>query len=312
MSTAPYATRKMNLDDLDIFRSVVREGGVTRAARALHRVPSNITTRIKLFEERLGVDLFHRHGRVLTLTEAGRTLLSHADKLLHKADLAEQDMHGGVIRGVLRLDSLESAAAARLPSILSAFHLRNPQVTVELQIGTTHELLKSIEKYAVSAAFVSEPFENGALSSIPAFEEELVLITGKGAPAIRQAAELGGQTLVTFPHGCSYRQRLVKWLAEDGASPERILELNSYHAIAACVAAGTGAAVVPAEVLDHAVLSTSVQRHPLPVRLGTHRIRLVWLGEASAALQALISVMTAQRTGTPPDDAVQEPAEQKH
>ncbi|MBE7203856.1 MAG: LysR family transcriptional regulator, partial [Parafilimonas terrae] len=64
--------RTMDLDDLHIFRCVVREGGVTRAAAQLHRVPSNVTTRIKQFEERLGVALFRRQGRSLTLTEAGR------------------------------------------------------------------------------------------------------------------------------------------------------------------------------------------------------------------------------------------------
>src|SRR5215211_4539702 len=74
--------RTMDLDDLHIFRCVVREGGVTRAADRLHRVPSNVTTRIKQFEERLGVALFRRQGRGLFLTDAGRTLLGHAERLL--------------------------------------------------------------------------------------------------------------------------------------------------------------------------------------------------------------------------------------
>ena len=135
---------------------------------------------------------------------------------------------------------------------------------------------------------MSEPFETGSLSSLPAFDEELVLITAKGAPALRRAADLGGRTLVAFPHGCSYRRRLIEWLAEGGASPGRILELGSYHAIVACVAAGTGVAIVPAEVLDQAVLGTAVERHPLPARLRGNRTHLVWSGEASAALRALV------------------------
>ena len=58
----------MDLDDLHIFRCVVREGGVTRAADRLHRVPSNVTTRIKQFEQRLGVSLFRRQGLPLPVT----------------------------------------------------------------------------------------------------------------------------------------------------------------------------------------------------------------------------------------------------
>ncbi|WP_207919297.1 LysR family transcriptional regulator [Methylobacterium segetis] len=281
----------MDLDDLHIFRSVVREGGVTRAANLLHRVPSNVTTRIKQFEERLGVTLFRRQGRSLTLTEAGRTLLGHAEKLLQMADIAEQEVRSGVVRGVLRLGSLESAAGARLPPILSAFHAQHPNVTIELQTGTTRTLLRLLDRFEVEAAFVSEPFEKGSLSALPAFDEELVLITARGGPTIREAVALRGQTLVAFPHGCSYRQRLIEWLAEGGVSPDRVLEMSSYHAIVACVAAGTGAAIVPAEVLDQAVLSTAVERHPLPPHLRVNRTHLVWSGEASASLQALMGLL---------------------
>ncbi|MDR7040280.1 DNA-binding transcriptional LysR family regulator [Methylobacterium sp. BE186] len=281
----------MDLDDLHIFRSVVREGGVTRAANLLHRVPSNVTTRIKQFEERLGVTLFRREGRSLTLTEAGRTLLGHAEKLLQMADIAEQEVRSGVVRGVLRLGSLESAAGARLPPILSAFHARHPNVTIELQTGTTRTLLRQLDRFEVEAAFVSEPFEKGSVSALPAFDEELVLITARGGPTIREAVALRGQTLVAFPHGCSYRQRLIEWLAEGAVSPDRVLEMSSYHAIVACVAAGTGAAIVPAEVLDQAVLSTAVERHPLPPHLRVNRTHLVWSGEASASLQALMGLL---------------------
>ena len=281
----------MNLEDLDIFRCVVREGGVTRAASQLHRVPSNVTTRIKQFEARLGVTLFKRQGRGLVLTDAGRTLLGHAERLLQMADLAEQELCSGTVRGVLRLGSLESAAGARLPPVLSAFHAKHPEVSVELHTGTTGTLLRRLEHFEVEAAFVSEPFEKGGLSSRPAFEEELVLITAKGSPALQRPADLGGRTLVVFPHGCSYRRRLHEWLAEGGISPGRVLDLGSYHAIVACVAGGRGVAIVPAEMLDHAVLGSAVQRHPLPLRLRVNYTHLVWSGEASPALQGLIDLL---------------------
>jgi DNA-binding transcriptional LysR family regulator len=287
--------RTIHLDDLHIFRCVVREGGVTRAASLLHRVPSNVTTRIKQFEERLGVTLFRRQGRGLALTDAGRTLLRHAERLLQMADLAEQELRSGAVRGVLRLGSLESAAGARLPPLLSAFHAQYPDVSIELQTGTTDALLRRLEHFEVEAAFVSEPFEKRGLSSLPAFEEELVLITALGTPALRRPAELAGRTLVAFPHGCSYRRRLVEWLADAGASPGRLLDLGSYHAIVACVAAGTGVAIVPAEVLDHAVLGSAVQRHLLPARLRVNRTHLVWSGEVTPTHQALIDLLPSLR-----------------
>lgn len=288
----------MNLDDLDIFRTVVREGGITRAASRLHRVPSNITTRIRQLEERLGVSLFRRQGRGLALTDPGRTLLGHAERLLQMADVAEQELRSGVVGGLLRLGSLESAAGARLPPVLSAFHARYPEVSVELRTGTTGALLRMLERFEVEAAFVSEPFDPGRLTAIPAFEEELVLISAKGAAALRRASDLAGRTLVAFPNGCSYRRRLTEWLASEGVSPGRILDLGSYHAIVACVAAGTGVGILPAELLDQAVLGHTVQRHALPARLRVNRTQLVWSGEPSAPLQALMDLLEQERDAT--------------
>lgn len=291
--------RNLNLDDLHIFCCIVREGGVARAASRLHRVPSNVTTRIKQLEERLGVALFRRQGRGLALTESGRILLGHAERLLAMAEQAEEEVRTGAMRGVLKLGSLESTAAARLPPLLSTFHHQNPTMSIELQPGMTDGLLRMLDRYEIDAAFVAEPFEQGRLSALPAYEEELTLISAKGQPMIRDVQDLKGKTIVVFPHGCSYRRRLTEWLAADGVSPGRILEFGSYHAIVACVAAGTGIGIISTELLDCAVLGTAVQRHPLPSRLRINRTHLVWSGEVSPPLQALIDLLPSMRDRKP-------------
>ncbi|MDO5288832.1 MAG: LysR substrate-binding domain-containing protein [Pseudomonadota bacterium] len=285
--------RTINLDELEIFRCVAREGGVLRAASQLHRVPSNVTTRIKQLEQRLGVALFHRQGRALVLTEPGQTLLTHAERLLHLAAEAEQDVRDGAMRGTLRLGALESAAAARLPPVLAAFHARHPDVRVELCTGATDVLLGQLRRFAVDAVFVSEPFEPGALATRPVFREELVLITPANMHAPRGAAALNGCTLVAFGHGCAYRRRALQWLSSEGAAPARMLELASYHAIVACVAAGTGVAVVPAQVLAHATWGSSVRRHRLPPRMRVSLTHLAWHGQPGTALQALMAMLPA-------------------
>lgn len=286
----------MNLDDLHIFCCVVREGGVARAASRLNRVPSNVTTRMKQFEERLGVALFRRQGRGLVLTESGRILLGHAERLLQMADAAEQEVRAGTARGTLKLGSLESTAGARLPPLLSSFHLQYPDMAIELQPGITDALLRMLDRHEIDAAFVAEPFEKGRLSSLPVYDEELTLISAKGALKIRGAQDLAGQTIVVFPHGCSYRRRLTEWLAEEGVSPGRILEFGSYHAIVACVAAATGIGIISAELLDRAVLGAEVQRHPLPGRLRINRTHLVWSGDVSPPLQALMNLLPKPRS----------------
>lgn len=287
--------RKLSLEDLHIFCCIVREGGVARAGSRLNRVPSNVTTRMKQLEDRLGVDLFRRQGRGLVLTESGRILLRHADRLLEMADLAEEEVRTGVMRGVLKLGSLESTAGARLPPLLSAFHLQHPEMSIELRPGITDGLLRMLDTHEIDAAFVAEPFEQGRLSALPVYEDELTLISATGLPKIRRVQDLHGQTIVVFPHGCSYRRRLTDWLASEGVVPGRVLEFGSYHAIVACVAAATGIGIISAELLDCAVMGHAVQRHPLPASVRKNRTHLVWSGEVSPPLQALIDLLPSIR-----------------
>src|SRR5258708_21367350 len=104
----------MDLSDLRIFSTVVRQGGVTRAAERLHRVQSNVTTRIRQLEEDLGVALFIREGKRLHLAPAGQVLLDYADRLLALADEARMAVQDPRPRGVFLLGAMDSMAAVRL------------------------------------------------------------------------------------------------------------------------------------------------------------------------------------------------------
>lgn len=290
--------RSIDLDTLDIFRTVVMEGGVIRAAHKLNRVQSNVTTRIKQLEQRLGRSLFRKQGRGLVLTPEGELLLSYAQRLFRLADEAESELRSGRPMGVLRIGSLESTAGSRLAPILSRYHRQHPGVVVELVTGTTGSLLQRVAQFEIEAAFVSEPFTLGGLSSVKVFEEQLVLITGRGTPAVRRAADLAGMSMVAFATGCSYRKRLEDWLGASSLLPTRILELASYQAMIACVAAGTGFAVVPLSLLMSLKAANEVQQHALPASVRRNHTHLVWHGTASTALfrlQELLASSAEQR-----------------
>lgn len=283
--------RTFNLDDLHIFRCVVAEGGVIKAASLLNRVPSNITTRIKQLEERLDVQLFRRQGRGIVLTEAGQVLLRHSERILQMADEIERDICGLGMRGTLRIGSLESAAGVRLPKILAQFNAENSQISLELKTGSTDILLERLKAFDIEAAFVSEPFDLGNLNSIKVFEEELVLISSAQTDTITAPQDIKDATIVAFVHGCSYRRCLIEWLAEAKVSPKRFLDLSSYHAIVACVAAGAGIAIIPRSILEHVVIGDAVKRHLLPNHIRNNNTYLVWQGSASPQLRALINML---------------------
>jgi DNA-binding transcriptional LysR family regulator len=290
--------RTIDLESLAIFRSVVEEGGVIRAAEKLHRVPSNVTTRIRQLEEYLGVRLFHRQGRSLVLSPEGQVLLQYSVRLLRLADEAVNELRTGKPQGIFRLGSLESTAGSRLAPILSRYHDEHPGVVVELLTGTTGALIHRVMNFEIEAAFVSEPFTASALESIPVFREELILITPKDVREVRTAKDLGRRTMIAFAHGCSYRKRLEEWLGSDNVMPERALEFGSYQGMIACVAAGTGFAIVPRTVLAGLQATEQVNQHTLPKRFSTNRTHLVWRGPPSLALEGLIKLLQAKETNS--------------
>lgn len=283
--------RTIDLESLKIFRTVVDEGGVIRAAMKLNRVQSNVTTRIRQLEEHVGARLFRREGRSIRLSAEGHTLLAYADRLLRLADEAVSQMRTGKPKGMFRLGSLESTAGTRLAPILSRYHSLYPDVVVELATGTAGALITRVTNFDLEAAFVSEPFTAPGLESQPVFEEQLVLVTSKAISKVSDPEDLGRSTLIAFSQGCSYRKRMEEWLG--GAMPERVLEFASYQAMIACVAAGTGYAIVPKSVLEALHATRNIRQHALPKRFSHSRTHLVWNGEPSPALRGLTSVLSS-------------------
>ena len=278
----------MDLAELKIFKTVAEQGGITKAAAALHRVQSNVTTRVQQLEARLGTKLFHRQGRKLVLSSEGKVLLAYADRLLRLSSEAQAALKGHGPHGLFRLGTLESTAATRLPPVLARYHRGYPAVRLELVTGTSGALVDRVLRGEIEAAFVAEPFPTKNLETQHAFTEELVLITPKGHARVARPQDIDQRIVLAFTTGCSYRRRLEAWLGRSSVVAERVMEYGSYHAIAACVAAGSGIAVVPKSVLRAIGVEAQVAVHPLPASVANAKTMLVWRsGHRSAPLEAL-------------------------
>ncbi|HEX6361532.1 MAG TPA: LysR substrate-binding domain-containing protein, partial [Albitalea sp.] len=287
--------QRMDLEDLHIFRTVVEEGGIVKAARKLHRVQSGITTRIRQLEASLGAELFYRSRQRLHLSPSGEVLLGYAERLLRLSDEARQALGGIEPQGVLRLGALESTTASRLPAVLARFHAACPAVRVELTTGTNDALTSAVAERRLDAAFVAEVPRIDRLAHERLFVERLVLITSLDHRAVRRPEDIAGDSLIAFPTGCAYRRALQRWLGPVHAPGTRVLELGSYHAIVACVASGTGVAVVPESVLE-TVHGAEVRRHRLPRDVAHVVTPIVWRdGEQPAALRALRELLQQAR-----------------
>ncbi|MEP6838240.1 MAG: LysR substrate-binding domain-containing protein [Bradyrhizobium sp.] len=282
----------MDLSDLLIFSTVVHEGSVTRAAERLHRVQSNVTTRIRQLEEDLRVTLFIREGKRLHLAPAGQVLLGYAERLLALADEARGAVHDEQPRGTFRLGAMESTAAVRLPGLLSEYHRRHPGVVLELRTGNPVVLGSAILAGELDAALVAEPIADLPFEKTFAFDEELVIVALANHPPIGRKGTRLPRSVLVFEHGCPHRKRLEDWYASRHEMPERTIELASYHAILGCVVAGMGISLIPKSVLTTFPERKRLSVHPLAKKENCAQTVLIWRkGAGSANVRALAEIL---------------------
>lgn len=282
----------MELSDLAIFRAVVEAGGVTRAAERLHRVQSNITTRIRQLEEKLGTPLFIREGKRLHLSPAGQVLLDYAQRLLDLADEARDAVRDGSPRGALALGAMESTSAVRLPGPLSDFVRLYPEVKLALKTGNPQQLAAAVLAGALDAALVTGPIVEGPFEREPVFSEELVIVASAGHAAITSAGAEPPRSIVAFEQGCPHRARLEQWYAGKNSMPVQTIEITSYHAMLGCVVVGMGISLVPLSVLATFPERARLSVHALPPGSDRAQTELIWRkGAMSPKIRALIEVL---------------------
>jgi DNA-binding transcriptional LysR family regulator len=278
----------MNFTDLEVFKAVVDEGGINKAARRLRRAPSNVSDRIKNLEQILRVPLFHRDRRRLHLSASGELLLEYAERLLTLSQEAQGVVSGTGPRGAFKLGAIESTVATRLPSLLFEYRRRYPGVNIELLTGTTDFLVDAVVKRRLDAAIVAKTPNAMPLSSFPFFKERLTLIAGLHHAPIKSPRDARGLSPVASPEGSATRRIFQRWLGGSAAASCRILEYNSYQAIVACVASGAGFALVPDTVLS-ALNSAQVSRNSISKAYAEIVTTFVWrkdeLSTAAAAFR---------------------------
>ncbi|WP_158783591.1 LysR family transcriptional regulator [Pantoea sp. BAV 3049] len=270
----------MDLTQLKMFCSVAETGSLARAAELLHRVPSNLTTRLRQLEQELGTDLFIREKQRLRLSPVGHNFLCYAQRILALSEEALSMTHSGEPGGNFALGSMESTAATRLPALLSAYHQQHPTVTLSLITGTSGEIIERVREGTLSAALADGPVNVNELNSCKAFDERMVLISSLSHAPIMQPSDAAGDTLFAFKPSCSYRLRFENWFRSAGVQPGTFMEIQSYHAMLACVASGAGLALLPESVLAQLPAAERIQRHKIPAEVSETATFLVWRRDA--------------------------------
>ncbi|MEG0861054.1 MAG: LysR family transcriptional regulator [Pseudomonas sp.] len=287
----------MDLVQLEIFRAVAEHGSISVAAQHIHRVPSNLTTRIKQLETDLGVELFIREKSRLRLSPAGWTFLDYTWRILSLVEEARLTVAGAEPRGPFSLGSLESTAAVRIPALLAAYNQQYSKVELDLSTGPSGAMIEGVLSGRLVAAFVDGPVLHPTLDGVPVFEEEMVLIAPLNHGPINRAQDVNGENIYAFRSNCSYRHHFERWFNTDGAVPGKIFEIESYHGMLACVSAGAGLALMPRSMLESMPGCATVSVWPLSEDFRYLNTWLVWRrGTVSQSLSSFVTLLEARRS----------------
>jgi molybdate transport repressor ModE-like protein len=241
---------------LHLLREVARHGSLSAAARALDYSQPAVSHHIARLEEELGTPLLLREGRGVRLTEAGATLCAHADEILGRMAVAEEEMAAlsGLRAGRVRLGAFPSATATLLPPAIAQLRRLHPGLELSLVEEEPPEALALLRAGELDLAVVFSSPEaadesDGDVVAVALVDDPLVAVL----PADHREAGGGDERLrlqqladETWIAGCDRcRAHLLHACAEAGFAPRIAFATDDYVAVQSLVAAGVGVALLP-------------------------------------------------------------------
>lgn len=290
---------------LRYFLTVVDEGGVTAAARRLVIAQPSLSQALRAFERELGVELFHRTGRGLTLTSAGAALVGPAREILRATEAARAAVQAvaDVVAGTLELAAIATLAIDPLADLLGRFRRAHPRVTVRVAEPEGVAGVRSLvaDGDCELGLLDIEPTPPG-FEIVPLGTQELMVVLPRGAGGTAKtltAEQLARLPLVVSPPGTSTRTLLEQALGDTAGAPEIAVETAAREAIVPLVLAGAGAALLPAPLAAEAERRGAVIRRMRPAitrPIGLiHRARQ--LSPAARAFLELVRTPCAATSG---------------
>ena len=276
----------MTLEQLRIFVAVAERQHITQAARALNLTQSAVSSAVAALEGRHGVALFDRVGRGIVLNQNGEIFFEEARGVLARAAAAEAalDDLAGLRRGRLAIHASQTIASYWLPARLGAFRTAHPQITLDVAIGNTAQVIEAVTKGSAELGLVEGEVDEPTLSSSVIDHDQMILVVGADHPWARdlpQGWALTDSAWVLRERGSGTRSALEAALGRRGLKIVDLtvaMVLPGNEAVRSAVEANIGAAVMSRNVAESGLASGALTEVPLdlprrPFRLLRHKQR---------------------------------------
>lgn len=232
--------------------AVAREGSVTRASEVLHLSQPAVSAHVKAIEDVLGLALFARTPRGMSLTPEGERLLAKAEQTLgaHRDLMDEAQRLKGRVAGKLRLGAGSNSDDEAIGKFVIRLSERFPDVEVALKHGTSRDILAGVRGGALDAGFYNEPDEPGddlVTTDVSRFRTYLVGPPGFVAAGVQPDWPTLGETAWIFPSASACCGRTAEDLFKRfQIRPTRIISVDREDVTRTLVASGTGVGLLHA------------------------------------------------------------------
>ncbi|MQS76450.1 LysR family transcriptional regulator [Companilactobacillus halodurans] len=262
----------MNIDTLKMIITIARTGTISAAATQLGYAQSNISSRLRQLENKLGTTIFYRTNRGVILTEDGKQFYQRAIQIVNLTeDTVNQLRRPRDIEGDLHIGTLQTASTTYLPAILTKYHQTFPKVNLAIE---AHHRIKNIQQvlnHELDGAVVGEINQADKLTTIPLSKEKLCLISNSD-----KMPDFKTTPFLTFPIGCVYREVADKWFASKSMKAPQLIQFNYLDAILASVCSGLGASIVPKKTAQPYVFEGLINTFPLPAEFSTIQLDFIY------------------------------------
>jgi LysR family transcriptional regulator, transcription activator of glutamate synthase operon len=264
----------INFRQLEVFRAVAETRSFTQASHVLFISQSTVSQHIRELEDSLGIKLFNRTPRNVSLTLAGENLLEHCHsifQMLVKAEIDAKTLKDPYC-GKVSFGCASTTLLYHLPNILMAYTRKYPNVELNITGGTIQEIGLQMWSGTLDLALVVPPLSSHMLEKIVLFEESFVIVLPRSHPLSKKqslhVADLAGERFVLHRRGQNTRKLIDKYLFRERVTPHVAVELAETEAIKAMVARGLGVSVLPESALqntlgDHGLKTFKIPRKDL-------------------------------------------------
>ena len=246
----------MDIKHLRYFKTVVDQSSFTRAAKQLHVAQPAISMAIRKLEQALDLTLLHRKDRQVTLTDEGRSLYQHANRILQATEDAMLEMQElkGLLKGEVRVGIPSMLGSYYFPSILMAFRHRYPQLNLRVIDGGAGKLQQLLEQGELDLAVIVDQTVPESLQSKVFLQEEM-LVTCPKCHAFAEMTSVSypdflAEEIVMFNEGYFHRKVVDRIAEESGITPQISFETNLIPLIKSIVKQGFAISALMGMVIE--------------------------------------------------------------